>query len=154
MSLDEEDKIKAVFMLEILGRPPEHITETLKDIIENRMKKEKGVVVKNYKINEPVLIKDQKDLYTNFAEIEIEFENTLALLFMSFAYMPAHIEIMHPEKLKITNNELSSIVNELTRKLHGYEEIVRIVQAEKNILEKKLKSILKDKDENKKEEKK
>jgi len=34
------------------------------------------------------------------------------------------------------------ILNELTRRLHGYDEVARVIQIEKNILEKKLREIL------------
>jgi len=44
-------------------------------------------------------------------------------------------------------------LNELTRRLHGYDEIARIIQVEKNALEKKLKAVLEEKGE-KKEDKK
>ena len=38
----------------------------------------------------------------------------------------------------MSNNDLNDILNELTRRLHGYDEIVRMIQAEKTILETKL----------------
>jgi len=158
MNSNEEKKIEAVFILEIIGRPPEHLNETLKDMIENKMKKEKGVKVKDYKINEPVLMKDQKNFYTNFAEVELEVDNPLLLSLLVFGYMPAHVEVIHPEKINLNNEELSGLLNELTRRLHGYDELARIMQIEKGILEKKLKSLLTDKnvkkDLTKKEEKK
>lgn len=141
MSLEETKKIEAIFILEIIGRPAEHLTETLKNIIE-KMKKEKGVTVKDSKINEPVPLKDKGDFFTNFAEIELEMEDPLRLLLMIFAYMPAHVEITRPESIKFTNDGLGGILNELTRRLHGYDEIARVLQIEKNILEKKLKSVL------------
>ncbi len=141
MSLDETKNIRAVFIIEVAGRPPEHLTETLENIME-KIKEEKRVNVKDYKINEPVLMKDQKDFYTNFAEIELELEDSLMLLSMVFRYMPAHIEIVYPENIKLTNDGFGIILNELARRLHGYDEIARIIQVEKKILEKKLKSIL------------
>ena len=56
--------------------------------------------------------------------------------------MPAHIEIIYPEKIQLSNHELNDILNELTRRLHGYDEVARIVQVEKSILEKKLKELM------------
>jgi hypothetical protein len=41
----------------------------------------------------------------------------------------------------MTNADFDDILNELTRRLHGYEEIARILQTEKKILENKLRSI-------------
>ena len=70
---EETKKIRAMLIFEVIGRPPEHLTETLNEIIK-KIDEEKGVSVKEKKINEPILMKDQKDFYTGFAEIEIEIE--------------------------------------------------------------------------------
>jgi len=54
----------------VLGRPPEHLKETL-DNMAKAIDEEKGVVVRSKKINEPVELKDQKNFYSSFSEIEI-----------------------------------------------------------------------------------
>jgi hypothetical protein len=148
MSSDERKKIDAVFILEILGRPPEYLTETLKDIIK-RIGEEKGVAVKRKEVKEPVEMHNQKDFYTSFAEVEVETDEILYLAILLFKYMPAHVEILSPQNLSLSNSGWNDIFNEITRRIHGYEEIVRISQTEKMILENQLKTIL---GENKKEE--
>ena len=153
MNLNETKDIRAVFILEIAGKPPEHLIKTLENIIE-AMKKEKGVKFINKKIKEPAPIKDQEKFYTTFAEVELEIENPLTLLFIIFKYMPAHIEIVYPESIKFTNDGLGIVLNELARRLHGYDEIARIIRIEKKILEKKLKSVLDGKKEKSEKEKK
>ncbi len=109
------------------------------------MGKEKGVVVKNQKINKPAPMKKQKDFYTNFAEVELEIEGYLKLVLMVFGYMPAHVDIISPENIKLTNDGLTGILNELTRRLHGYDELARVIQMERKILERKLKALLEEK---------
>jgi len=52
--------------------------------------------------------------------------------------MPAHVEVVSPESLILTNNDYGDILSELTRRLHKYDEVVRVVQMEKDILEKKV----------------
>ncbi len=146
MSLDKEKiedskGIRAIMILEVLGRPPEHLTETLKKLAKE-IDEEKGVDVKEKKINEPILMKDQKEFYTSFMEIEVEVEEILILAILMFKYMPAHIEIITPELIILSNNGWNDVLNELTRRLHGYDEMARVLQAEKNILEKKLKGNL------------
>ncbi|MEK6913837.1 MAG: hypothetical protein AABW47_04175 [Nanoarchaeota archaeon] len=139
MSL-ENKKISALFILEVIGRPPEYLTESLNELIK-KIGAEKGVKVTDSKVNESVLMKDQKDFYTNFAEIEIEADNMLNIAILMFKYMPAHIEILSPQNISMTNSDWGDILDELTRRLHGYEEITRITQGEKLILEKKLKAL-------------
>ncbi|MBI2043852.1 hypothetical protein HYT24_00620 [Candidatus Pacearchaeota archaeon] len=139
--MKSSEGINAVFILEVIGRPKEHLTETLKDLIKN-MDGEKGVHVLSKKINDPVLMKDQKDFYTSFAEIEVNVEELIYLMILIFKYMPAHLEIISPENLQLTNTDINDLLNELTRRLHGYDEIARIIQNEKFVLEKKLREVL------------
>jgi len=141
----ETKKITAVMILEIIGKPAEHLVETLEEIIKE-LSKEKGVKINNKKINEPAELKDKKDFFTTFAEIEIEVEEIIQLATLMFKYMPAHIEVLSPESISLTNNEYGDLLSELTRRLHKYDEVARVVQMEKDILEKKLKDILEKKE--------
>ena len=143
-STDETKGIKALLIIDVIGKPPEHLTETLNNIIK-KIDDEKGVDVISKKLNEPTLMKDQKNFYTSFAEVEVEVEEIFGLIILMFKYMPAHIEIIYPELIALTNNGWNDVLNELTRRLHGYDEIARIVNVEKSILEKKLRGVLEDK---------
>jgi len=140
-SIEETEGISAIIILEIIGRPKKHLTETLENLIKE-IDNEKRVNVKSKKINEPILIKDQEDFYTSFAEIEVEVEKILDLAILIFKYMPAHVEIIYPEIIALQNNDWNDILNELARRLHGYDEIARVIQTEKGILEKKLREVL------------
>ncbi len=124
-----EGKINAILIMDIVGRPPEHLVETLKKIMEE-MEKEKGVAVISKKIKEPTLIKGQKKFYTTFAEIEIEIDEILGLALLMFKYMPAHVEIISPEILALSNNSFNDILNELVRRLHAYDEIAKVMKIE------------------------
>ena len=154
MSSKNEGKgIRAMMVLEVIGKPPEHLVETLEELIK-KIDEEKGVKVIEKKINEPVVIKDPKTgeenkpgFYTTFAEIEVEVEDILYLAVLMFKYMPSHIEIIEPELIALTNSGWNDIFNELTRRLHGYDEVTRVLQVERNILEQKLKAILGEKKE-------
>ena len=137
----KETKITAMMILEAIGTPPEHLTEALNNLIAE-VEKEKGVTITNKSLSEPILTKDRKDLYTAFVELEIEVEEIVHIAILMFKYMPAHIEIISPELIALTNNGWNDIFNELTRRLHGYDEIARVIQVEKSILEKKLREVL------------
>jgi hypothetical protein len=137
MSGNEEQKITAILMVEVLGRPKEHLIETLKDIVK-KIGEEKGVKVINSKIKEPTKIKDKENLFTSFAEIEVELKHTQILSSLMFKYMPAHIDVIEPENIKLKNNEFADILSEIVRRLHRYDELLRIMQMEKKVLQKKL----------------
>lgn len=144
-SEEHENQVSAILILEILGRPPEHLKKTLEELIAG-MGKEKGVEVKGKKINEPVELKEKKEFYTTFAEIEVEVKSISHLAMLMFKYMPAHIEIISPENLKLSNNSIGELFNEVIRRLHGYDEIARIIQAERKILEQKLRALMQEKE--------
>lgn len=149
MELSDETKINAMLIVEVVGRPAEHLTETLKEII-GKIKEENKVEIIKEKIMEPHPLKENQDFFTNFAEIEVEVEEISILIELMFKYMPAHVEIISPEKITLSNHVWSEVLSELIRKLHGYDEVARIVETEKKILEKKLRDILeKNKIENK-----
>lgn len=140
MNSGKDIQIRAALILDVIGRPPEHLIESLERIIEE-MDKEQGVIIKAKEIKNPTPMKDQKEFYTTFAEIEVEVEDVLYLAILMFKYMPAHIEILSPEIIALTNNGWNDILNELTRRLHSYDEIARIMQMEKQVLLKKIQEL-------------
>ena len=149
--IQETRGIRALMILEIIGKPPEHLTETLNKLIDG-IDEEKGVEVRDRKVNEPVSMKEKTgimegnaevknaDFYSNFAEVEVETEEISDLILLMFKYMPASIEILYPEAVVLTNNGWSDVLSEITRRLHGYDEIARVMQIEKAVLEKKLRN--------------
>ena len=154
----ETKGIRAVMIIEVLGRPPEHLKETLSNII-GQIDDEEGVAVREKKITEPKKIEPEKNsvedsknfdkktmthiegLYTCFAEVEVEVEEIFNLALLMFKYMPAHIEIISPELIALTNNGWSDILTELVRRLHGYDEVARVMQVERAMIENKIKEI-------------
>ena len=137
--IDSKTKgIRAIFILEIVGRPKEHLVKTLDGLIES-INKEKGIKVIEKKINEPVELKNNKDFYTTFAEVEVEVEEILQIAMLMFKYMPANIEIIEPELLALSNNGWNEIFNELTRRLHAYDEVERVLQMQTAKLQRDLK---------------
>ena len=142
MSLKSEEtkNIRVALVIEVIGTPKEHLTDTLGKLIKN-IDEEKGVSVKSKNIKEPILMEGQKEFYTSFTEVEVEVENILYLAILLFKYMPAHIEIIEPELIALTNAGWNDILNELTRRLHGYDEVARILQFQNAQMQKKLKEL-------------
>jgi hypothetical protein len=140
--MEDTKKIRASMIIEVLGKPKEHVEETLKGIVI-KIGEEKGVEVKSSKVNEPKELEGkQAGFFASFAEIEIEVEEMMKLVGIMFNYMPSHFEIISPELIALTNNSWADILTTITQKLHGYDEIARITQIEKQILEKKLREIM------------
>jgi hypothetical protein len=132
------EKITAIIVLEMLGKPAEYLKETLNQFIE-RMSLEKGLKILKRKVNEPCRI-DTADLLSSFAEVEIEFDNLQLLLNMIFTYMPSHIEVVSPESISLKNFEFNNLCNDLTRRLLEYDAIAKKMIYERRILENQLRS--------------
>jgi hypothetical protein len=139
----KHEKIKAVFVLEILGKPQEYLIKTLKEII-TQMSEEKGVKVIEQKIHEPKPARQKEGFFTTFAEIEVDVEESLSLALLMFKYMPAHVEVIHPESITLSNHEMGTFLDGIIRRLHKYDEISRILQIQKEKLEQKLNALSKE----------
>ena len=141
-------EIKAILIFEMLGRPLEHLKKTLSDFID-KLAEEDGVKVINKKVSEPKKLEDAKqEFYTTFAETEIDFKDLNTLLKILFIGMPAHTEVISPEDIKLKNFDLNTVINELTRRLHQYDEVVKRLSIERQMMIKQLQeqaNILKDK---------
>ena len=138
--MSSDEGIRAIMILEIIGRPKEYLVENLEKIIEE-MGKEKGVKIMSKSIKEPVEMKKEEGFFTTFSEVEVEVEDMLYLAMLMFKYMPANIEVISPEIIAISNNGWSEILSELTRRLHSYDEVARIVQIQNQELMKKVKEL-------------
>lgn len=133
MSSQDNPKIKTAFIIEILGRPPEHIVDSLKQLIE-RMEKENGTKIISNKIHEPKKLEDEESLFTSFAEIEAEFEDLSSMFNIVFNYMPSHFEIISPEEFRLKNNDFSGIVTAIMLRLHKYDEVAKKISMDNQIL--------------------
>ncbi|MCX8158708.1 MAG: hypothetical protein N3D20_00200 [Candidatus Pacearchaeota archaeon] len=119
-------------VLEILGRPKDYIKTALEQLIE-RLSKEKGVKIISQKIHEAKEIENKKDLFTSFAEVSLELDSLSSFFGILFAYMPANVELISPEKIELSNAELNELGNKLIARLHDYDAITKKIIVERNI---------------------
>jgi hypothetical protein len=131
------EKIHVFLVLEILGRPKEHVKEALNTLVV-RMGSEKGVKIINKTYHDPVPVEGSKELFTAFAEVGLELESLSEYLGIVFAYMPSNIEVVKPEKLVLTKSDLNQLANTLTQRLHNYDAITKQTIAERDAVIKKL----------------
>ncbi|HLC54666.1 MAG TPA: hypothetical protein VJK07_03520, partial [Candidatus Nanoarchaeia archaeon] len=59
------EAIEARIIIEMLGRPAEHLSATLNSLIE-RLGAEKGVAIKQKKVYDPTPVKESTDLFSSF----------------------------------------------------------------------------------------
>lgn len=133
-------KINAQFVIEILGRPAEHVKTSLSQLVD-RLGSEKGVKIVSKIIHEPNPV-EKSDLFTTFAEIMAEFDSLADYLKIVFTYMPSHIEIISPESLIMKNTEITDIGNTILSKLHQYDSVTKTVLVDRDNLIKQLNEVV------------
>ncbi len=132
-----EFEISAILIIEVLGRPAEHVASALNQLTET-IGREQDVQIINKKIYPPKQTEKTQDMFLAFAEIELKAKNLARLTELCFAYMPSSIEIIKPYDLKMTLNDANAILNLLTARLHNYDAIAKRLTIENAILQNQL----------------
>ncbi|MFP4112409.1 MAG: hypothetical protein ACLFPQ_01690 [Candidatus Woesearchaeota archaeon] len=110
----EEGYISIRTIIEMMGRPKEHLMETLKSYVK-KLSESDNYEVLNEEYSEP---KEEDGMFNVFVEVEMLVKNIEEVAWFSFDYMPASIEILEPEKLNYKAPELTNFLNDLLGRLH------------------------------------
>ncbi len=135
----EKNYIRFKTIIEVLGKPKEHVEQALKGYL-SQIKDDSSLMVVSESMAEA---KQQDNMFTIFAELEMVVKNLPTLASFCFDYMPSSVEIIKPEKLDIKNNQLSNFFNDLQAKLHNVDLIAKRLKNENDFLKKNLKTSLK-----------
>jgi len=125
--MEQQKKIRAVIIVEILGRPAEHVKEALK-LHVGQLRNSKEIEVISESISEPKKLDIEQEAYTCFAEVELKTINLYKIVEIIFDYMPSSVEILEPTNLSFNTAEINGFLNDLTGRLHKYDEIAKIAQ--------------------------
>jgi hypothetical protein len=121
-------KIRAIMIVEIAGRPAEHVKESLISHI-GQIKLKKEICVISQKMSAPRKIEEaEEELYTCFAEVEVEVDNFYKLTELVFDFMPSSVEIIEPNEISMSLSDATTYLNTLSGRLHKYDEIAKIAQ--------------------------
>jgi len=128
-------EIRALFIFEMMGRPPEHLKSTLESLID-KLGEQKGINIIRKEVHEPKPVEKEevKNFFTTFAEVELIADNLSLIFDIALNMLPSHVEILRPKELEFKNYDLSSVVSNLCVKIHKYDEISKISLIEKNSL--------------------
>tara|TARA_Y100000310_G_scaffold338005_1_gene426522 strand:+ start:2806 stop:3375 length:570 start_codon:yes stop_codon:yes gene_type:complete len=128
-------------VVEVLGKPQEHVEKSIKDYVENLKKsKEFEVISEDFaKIKK----QEEEELWSTFAELEIWTDKIENLTGFCFDYMPSLIEVIEPTELRINDREFSSFLNDLQAKLHQVDMLAKQMKMENDYLKRNMGSLLK-----------
>ncbi|MFW5746377.1 MAG: hypothetical protein ACOCWQ_02375 [Nanoarchaeota archaeon] len=127
----EEGYLTARVILELVGKPKEHITKTLKGYIK-KIEEDERYILMDKTVKRPK--KTEQSMYSVFAELQIMVKDLRTVFDFSMDYMPASIEVEHPEKITLDMHTASDIANDFVGKLHHVDLGVKGVAQKNRIL--------------------
>ena len=136
-----EQKIVFRTIIEVLGKPKEHVETALKSYIE-KLKTNKQYTLLSEEFAE-VKKEDEQELWLTFAELEVETNEIQDLIAFCFDYMPSSIEIIRPKDFQFKDNDVSQFLNDLQAKLHHVDMVVKQVKMQHDQAKKNLGALLK-----------
>jgi len=119
-------------IVEMAGRPAEHLIESLDKYIRI-LNDVKDIKVHSIKLSEPKKIElsenipNGETMFTAFAEADFETESFARLSETMFDFMPSSVEVVEPDKIKMDMNEATNLLNNISGRLHRYDEIAKIL---------------------------
>ena len=127
-------------VVEVLGKPKEHVESTIKQYVDKLKQDPHHQVVHEERAE--IKKQDHTDLWTIFTELEIRTEKMDHLIDFCFDYMPSVLEIIEPEKLTLSDVDVSTFLNDLQAKLHAVDMVAKEVKMENDVLRKSTAALL------------
>ena len=90
----EQTHIRCRIIIEILGKPKEHVEKTLR-IYVDKIKNDSDLVILNSEFSEAA---EKEKLWATFVELDMIIKGIPKLIAFCFDYMPSSVEITKPEE--------------------------------------------------------
>jgi hypothetical protein len=139
----DEEKPKIIFrtLVEVAGKPKEHVEQALRNYLEKLEQDELFKVLK--KEVAPAKKHEESDLFAAFSELEIETDDVKRMVNFCFEYMPSLIEIIEPKQLMLGQLHISDLLNDLQARLHHVDMVAKQLKLENDSLKQNTGSMLK-----------
>jgi len=120
-------------IVEMAGRPAAHLTEAIEKHIGS-LGNIKDLEINEIKVSEPrVIVAEEgkevpkgEEMFTTFAEADFEAPSFARLSETMFDFMPSSIEVVEPSKVNFEATEATELLNNLSGRLHRYDEVAKI----------------------------
>lgn len=139
MTEEKKELIRCRAILEVLGKPKEHVEETVKLLVE-KVRENPEISILSEKYAE--MKQEGKTMFSTFVELEMIIKGITVLTGFCFDFMPSSIEIEKPEELVIKNRDISNIYNDLQAKLHNVDMVAKTLKAESDFLKRNLNTMV------------
>lgn len=122
-------------IIELLGKPKEHIEHTIREYI-TQIRKDSAYQVKRVEFSE-LKQQEKTELWAAFAEIELQAGITDVISFC-FQYMPSVIEVLEPQQVTFTDEDTSHLLNDMQARLHEVDLIAKQLNVEVQYLKRNI----------------
>ena len=139
MPEEKKDLIRCRAVLEVLGKPKEHVEKTIKLLVE-KVKEDPEISILKEKFAE--ITQQEKEIFSTFVELEMVVKGVTTLTGFCFDFMPSSIEIEKPEILEVKNRDISNIFNDLQSKLHAVDMVAKKLRLEGDFLKRNLNTMI------------
>ena len=148
--LVKEGQIQILINLQVQGNNSEAIDKATRKQIDEIVELGKEI---RARISSPELVDQQKNWFSQYAEIEMLVPNSDIIFDMLLDYMVTNIEILAPKKIELKAETHQDRLNDLILKFRESEKTVLILAAQRKMLEAEVTELKKPKSKKKKSSK-
>jgi len=134
----EKIHVRCKVIIEILGKPKDHVEKTLRLYIE-KIKNDPELIVLNEEFSEAV---EKEKLWATFSELEMVIKGIPKLIAFCFDYMPSSVEIIKPDEFIMKKSNIENLINDLQARLHTVDMIVKKQKNENDYLKHNLNKVV------------
>ncbi|MBI4449279.1 hypothetical protein HY641_04620 [Candidatus Woesearchaeota archaeon] len=117
-------------IVEMLGKPKEHIEKTLKDYVAKLRASKVQILNEEF-----AKAKSAGQLFSAFVELEIRFKNLNELMNFCITSLPSSVEVIGEETLCVPASDLTSSLTDLQGHLHELDMILKNERAKNEIID-------------------
>ncbi|HZX12715.1 MAG TPA: hypothetical protein VFE88_04635 [Candidatus Nanoarchaeia archaeon] len=118
-----------------MGFPQQHVDEIMGKVLE-KLGNEQGVVLVRKAAVAAEKVK--QEMFSAFAEVDVELADLGKLNYFCFHYLPSSVEILDVERIELSSVEFTHYLNDVLATIHEYNMIVANLRAENKILKEKM----------------
>jgi len=135
----EKTHIRCKIIIEVLGKPKEHVEKALRGYIEN-IKDDSDLIILKEEFAKP---EQKEELWATFAELEMVVKGIPKLIAFCFDYMPSSVQILKPEHFSLNRSAIEDFINDLQAKLHQVDMVAKKLRNENDFLRKNMNTTVK-----------
>lgn len=127
----EEGYLRVIVIFELVGKPKQHIEQTIKAYVEN-VKSQEDIMCIREEFEEANEMED--GVFSTLAEIELLIPSLEKLTWLCINFTPASIELMEPQTITWEQQQITHWMNDLLSRLHEIGMVQKNLHGQHQIL--------------------